>query len=43
MAVAGVTFVIGSLLLRETHGVKIWDEVRAPAATSATASPTPAD
>ena len=25
--VAGVTFVVGSLLLRETHGVKIWDEV----------------
>jgi hypothetical protein len=27
MAVAGVTFVVGSLLLRETHGTKIWDEV----------------
>jgi len=26
MAVAGVTFVVGSLLLRETHGVRIWDE-----------------
>jgi hypothetical protein len=43
MAVAGATFVMGSLLLRETHGVKIWHEVRSPAATSATASPTPAD
>ncbi|HTT18932.1 MAG TPA: MFS transporter [Candidatus Sulfotelmatobacter sp.] len=27
MIVAGITFVVGSLLLRETHGVKIWDEV----------------
>jgi len=25
--VAAITFVVGSLLLRETHGVKIWDEV----------------
>ena len=25
--VAGITFVVGSLLLRETHGVKIWSEV----------------
>jgi MFS family permease len=25
--VAGITLVIGSLLLRETHGTKIWDEV----------------
>jgi hypothetical protein len=25
--VAGITFVFGSLLLRETHGVKIWSEV----------------
>jgi len=25
MAVAGVTFLVGSVLLRETHGVKIWD------------------
>jgi MFS family permease len=30
MIVAGITFVVGSLLLRETHGVRIWDE--APAA-----------
>ncbi len=27
MIVASITFVVGSLLLRETHGVKIWDEV----------------
>jgi MFS family permease len=27
MAVAGLTFVVGSLLLRETHNTKIWDEV----------------
>ncbi len=27
MIVAGITFVVGSLLLRETHGVKIWSEV----------------
>jgi hypothetical protein len=27
IAVAGLTFVVGSLALRETHGTKIWDEV----------------
>ncbi len=27
MIVASVTFVIGSLVLKETHGTKIWDEV----------------
>ena len=27
MIVAAITFVIGSLLLKETHGHKIWDEV----------------
>ena len=26
MAIAGLTFVVGSLLLRETHGVRIWAE-----------------
>jgi MFS family permease len=26
MIVAGITLVVGSLLLRETHGVRIWDE-----------------
>jgi hypothetical protein len=28
MIVAALTFVIGSLLLKETHGTLIWDEVR---------------
>jgi MFS family permease len=32
MIVAGVTFVVGSLLLKETHGVRIWDEAGAKAA-----------
>jgi MFS family permease len=27
MIVAGITFVVGSLLLRETHNTKIWEEV----------------
>lgn len=27
MAIAGVTLVVGSIFLRETHGHKIWDEV----------------
>jgi MFS family permease len=31
MIVAGITFAIGTLLLRETHGIRIWDE---PAATA---------
>ena len=31
MIVAGLTFVVGSLLLRETHGVRIWDEAGAKA------------
>ena len=26
MIVAGITFVVGGLLLKETHGVRIWDE-----------------
>jgi len=25
--IAGMTFIVGSLLLRETHGVRIWDEL----------------
>ena len=29
MIVASLTFVVGSLLLKETHGTKIWDEVKA--------------
>ena len=32
MIVAGLTFVVGSLLLKETHGTKIWDEVGGAAA-----------
>jgi len=27
MSVAALTFVVGSLLLKETHGTRIWDEV----------------
>ena len=27
MIVASITFVVGSLVLKETHGTKIWDEV----------------
>src|ERR1700756_3898300 len=34
MIVAGLTFVVGSLLLPETHATRIWDEVR-PAVSSA--------
>jgi MFS family permease len=29
MMVASLTFVVGSLLLKETHGTRIWDEVQA--------------
>jgi hypothetical protein len=29
IAVAAVTFIVGCLALRETHGTRIWDEVRA--------------
>jgi MFS family permease len=29
MIVAGMTFIVGSLLLRETHGHRIWDEIGA--------------
>src|ERR1700685_371002 len=32
MIIAGMTFVVGSLLLKETHGVRIWDEAGAKAA-----------
>jgi MFS family permease len=31
MIVAGITFVVGSLLLKETHGQRIWDEIGAQA------------
>jgi hypothetical protein len=27
MAVASLTFIVGGLFLKETHGTKIWDEV----------------
>ena len=27
MIVAGITFLVGAIFLKETHGVKIWDEV----------------
>ena len=30
MIVAGITFIVGSIFLKETHGHKIWDEVTAP-------------
>jgi hypothetical protein len=30
IAVAAVTFVVGSLLLKETHSMLIWDEVQKP-------------
>jgi MFS family permease len=30
MIVAGMTFIVGTLLLRETRGVKIWDEAGKP-------------
>lgn len=32
MIIAGITFVVGSLLLKETHGVRIWDEAVTKAA-----------
>jgi MFS family permease len=36
IGVAAITFIVGTVLLRETHGTKIWDEVGGrPAATSA--------
>jgi MFS family permease len=33
MIVAGISFVVGSLLLKETNGVRIWDEAGAVVAT----------
>jgi MFS family permease len=35
MIVAGITFVVGSLLLKETHGHRIWDEVGGGKASAA--------
>jgi MFS family permease len=34
MIVAGMTFIVGSLLLRETHSVRIWDEATAGASAA---------
>src|SRR5215467_10834807 len=34
MGIAALTFVVGSILLKETHAHKIWDEVRAPKAAT---------
>ncbi|HET7440638.1 MAG TPA: MFS transporter [Terriglobales bacterium] len=34
MAIAGLTFIVGSLFLRETHSTRIWDEVAPAVATS---------
>jgi len=34
MAIAGVTVIVGSLLLKETHGTRIWAEVEAARAVS---------
>src|SRR6202140_4591753 len=34
MIVAGMTFIVGSLLLRETQGVRIWDEAGRKASTA---------
>jgi hypothetical protein len=33
MTVAALTLVIGTLVLKETHGTKIWDEVGGHPAT----------
>jgi MFS family permease len=30
IAVAGITFIVGSILLRDTRDVRIWDEMKAP-------------
>src|SRR6202790_56746 len=35
MTIAAITFVVGSLVLKETHGTKIWDEVGAQAPAAA--------
>jgi MFS family permease len=36
MIVASITFVVGSLVLKETHGTRIWDEVGSPKSRPAT-------
>ncbi|MGI9102000.1 MAG: MFS transporter [Terriglobales bacterium] len=35
MAIAGMTFIVGSIALKETHGTKIWDEVKETPAVAA--------
>jgi hypothetical protein len=37
MGVAGLTFIVGSILLRDTKGVKIWQEVAATAPATSSA------
>jgi hypothetical protein len=34
MIVAGPTFIVGSFMLRETHGVRIWDEAVQPVSSA---------
>jgi MFS family permease len=34
MAIASLTFIVGSLLLKETHGTRIWDEVASQPASA---------
>ncbi len=36
MIIASITFVVGSLVLKETHGTRIWDEVGSPKPRPAT-------
>jgi MFS family permease len=35
MIVAGLTFIVGSFMLRETHGIRIWDEAVRPVSSAA--------
>ena len=42
IAVAAMTFVIGTLFVRETRGVRIWDEVGGESAEAAQAAGAPA-
>jgi hypothetical protein len=34
IAIAGVTLVVGSLFLKETHGIRIWDETESDRGTA---------
>jgi MFS family permease len=40
IGIAALTFIVGSLLLRETHGVQIWQEVATPVAGAGTGTGT---